>query len=112
MPLGHSLLDHDPRALRDENIVRQAMDDDRALALLDDVREHRERRRAEIVVVHEDVDVRTLAPCGVHPRVDRLLHVRAVKVHGRGLHLHKRAREAEDVPQDWILAQNARQDGA
>ena len=74
------------------------MHDDRALALLDRVREHRERGRERAVPTREDVDVRALRPRDVR-RVDRGLDLGAVEVDGR-LRLEERAREAEHVPQD------------
>lgn len=119
----HSLLDDDPRALRDEDEVCKAVHDHRALALLDHAREHRERGRERLVAraADEHVDVGALAPRHVHGRVDRALHLLAVEVE-RGLGLRERAtrsrilsvfairsggrldeREAEDVPQDWPL---------
>ena len=96
--LTRHVLQDDPRALGDEDEVREAVHDDRALALLDRVREHRERGRERAVPAREDVDVRALRPRDVR-RVDRGLDLGAVEVDGR-LRLEERAREAEHVPQD------------
>ncbi len=74
------------------------MRDNRALTLLDRVREHGERGREGRVAAREDVDVGALGPRDVR-RVDRGLDLGAVEVDGRLL-LEERAGEAEDVPED------------
>ena len=57
----YSLLNHDACTLRDEDEVGKPVNNHRALALLDDVREDRERgREGAVAAAREDVDVRAL----------------------------------------------------
>lgn len=98
---GH-VLDDDPRPLRDQDEVRQAVHDHRPRALLDRVWEHGECGRQRAVPAREDVDVGALGPRHVRGGVNDSLDFGAVKVYG-GLLLEERAGEAEDVPEDGPL---------
>ena len=102
MPLTSHVLNHDLRALRDEDEVSETVNDNRALALLDRIREHGERGREGLVAAREHADVRALAPIDIDRRMNGLLDLRSVKV-DRRLGLHDRAGEAEYVPQNRPL---------
>ena len=80
MPLTSHVLDHDLRALRDEDEVSETVNDHRALALLDRVREHGERGREGLVTAREDADVRALAPVDIGRRMNGRLDLRPVEV--------------------------------
>ncbi|SRR6266702_1918073 len=85
-----SLLKHDAGTLGDQNEIAETVHDHRAIALLDHIREHSERRRETRVAVGENVDVGALSPGDGGWCVDRRLDIRSIEVQRSGLGLEKR----------------------
>lgn len=96
---GH-VLDHEQRAVDEEDVVEHTVRDDGFVGALDDAREDGEAAGfGGVGAVDEDVDVAAFDPfCG--GGVDGLLDVRAAEVDGcAGGEVVLRAGEAENVPE-------------
>lgn len=98
---GH-VLDHQARAVGDENHIQQTVPDDRAVQALDDVGKHGKTGwRARIAAVAgKDVADGAFGPVGWRG-VDSFLDVRPVEINFCSIRqVWDRSGEAQDVPED------------